>query len=329
MTTIFPRPLRQGDKIAILSPASIIDPALVDGAAKAISAQGWEPVVMPHATGRHGTYSGSADDRADRPAGGAGRSRRKSHTVQPRRLRNRAPARPLRRNHRPQRSQMAHRIQRHIGAARTVAPPRHRLDTCVDGPPSRPVSSRRRPQHGAPESAGRRHRANTQLGSRHPQPPGIGHRPPRRRQPRGTRRPHRHTLRYAPPRRHTLHRGHSRARLQSRANPLPAQAQRRTAPVARIGDRSVHPVQPRRQPPLDGGYDRRDDSPLRLPGGHERADRPHRRQHACSPVGRNDTHSNRVPGHRSPRCNKASTTPCPPCDASTATSISPQCIRLP
>lgn len=63
MTTIFPRPLRQGDKIAILSPASIIDPALVDGAAKAISAQGWEPVVMPHATGRHGTYSGSADDR--------------------------------------------------------------------------------------------------------------------------------------------------------------------------------------------------------------------------------------------------------------------------
>lgn len=63
MTTIFPRPLRQGDKIAILSPASIIDPDLVDGAARAISALGWEPMIMPHTTGRHGTYSGSADDR--------------------------------------------------------------------------------------------------------------------------------------------------------------------------------------------------------------------------------------------------------------------------
>ncbi|MDE6491059.1 MAG: LD-carboxypeptidase [Muribaculaceae bacterium] len=63
MTTIFPRPLRQGDKIAILSPASIIDPALVDGAAKAISALGWEPIVMPHTTGHHGSYSGSADNR--------------------------------------------------------------------------------------------------------------------------------------------------------------------------------------------------------------------------------------------------------------------------
>ena len=63
MTTIFPRQLRQGDKIAILSPASIIDPALVNGAAKTISALGWEPIVMPHTTGHHGSYSGSADNR--------------------------------------------------------------------------------------------------------------------------------------------------------------------------------------------------------------------------------------------------------------------------
>lgn len=46
-----------------MSPASIINPALVDGAVKALSAQGWEPWVAPHALGQHGTFSGSAAER--------------------------------------------------------------------------------------------------------------------------------------------------------------------------------------------------------------------------------------------------------------------------
>mgnify|MGYP000677022697 CR=1 FL=1 len=62
-TFITPQPLKPGDRIAIVSPASIIDPALVHGAVKALSAQGWEPWVAPHALGQHGTFSGSAAER--------------------------------------------------------------------------------------------------------------------------------------------------------------------------------------------------------------------------------------------------------------------------
>lgn len=59
----FPAPLRNGDKIAIASPAGPIDPAKVEGACTQLSAQGWVPVVMPHALGRAGNYSGTADER--------------------------------------------------------------------------------------------------------------------------------------------------------------------------------------------------------------------------------------------------------------------------
>ncbi len=48
---IFPRPLRKGDRIAIISPASAVKPEYVDGAARAIAARGFVPVVMPHAKG--------------------------------------------------------------------------------------------------------------------------------------------------------------------------------------------------------------------------------------------------------------------------------------
>ncbi|MDE7389230.1 MAG: LD-carboxypeptidase [Muribaculaceae bacterium] len=61
MTT--PAPLRPGDVVAILSPASAIDPALVAGAVDALRALGFEPRVMPHACGRAGSYSASAADR--------------------------------------------------------------------------------------------------------------------------------------------------------------------------------------------------------------------------------------------------------------------------
>lgn len=60
---IFPEPLKDGDKIAICSPAGIIDPKHVDGAVKVLDGQGWIPVVMPHALGKKGNYSGTAAER--------------------------------------------------------------------------------------------------------------------------------------------------------------------------------------------------------------------------------------------------------------------------
>lgn len=60
---IRPRPLITGDKIAILSPASAINPDYVEAAASAIAAAGWTPVIYPGALGRNGTYSGSREQR--------------------------------------------------------------------------------------------------------------------------------------------------------------------------------------------------------------------------------------------------------------------------
>lgn len=60
---IYPKPLRPGDKVAIVSPASIISPDYVTGAVEAFRRQGWNPVVYPHALGSNGSYSGSADER--------------------------------------------------------------------------------------------------------------------------------------------------------------------------------------------------------------------------------------------------------------------------
>lgn len=58
-----PSPLRPGDKIAILSPASIIDPSLVEGAVATLESMGYRPVVMPHALGSNGSYSGTVAER--------------------------------------------------------------------------------------------------------------------------------------------------------------------------------------------------------------------------------------------------------------------------
>lgn len=52
-----PRPLADGDTVAIISPASAVDPALVDGAAAALEAERLRVRVMPSAKGRHGSYS--------------------------------------------------------------------------------------------------------------------------------------------------------------------------------------------------------------------------------------------------------------------------------
>lgn len=63
MPCITPPLLKDGDVIAIASPASAIDSNLIEGAAKALCAEGFTPRIMPHACGRSGSYSGSAEER--------------------------------------------------------------------------------------------------------------------------------------------------------------------------------------------------------------------------------------------------------------------------
>lgn len=62
---VFPAPLRRGDTIAIVSPASIIDPALVEKASATLSLLGYKVKVMPHALGAAGSYSGTIEQRLD------------------------------------------------------------------------------------------------------------------------------------------------------------------------------------------------------------------------------------------------------------------------
>lgn len=60
---IFPSPLTEGDKIAIISPASHILPEYVDGACRTITQLGFLPVVGAHCKGQCGGYSGSIEQR--------------------------------------------------------------------------------------------------------------------------------------------------------------------------------------------------------------------------------------------------------------------------
>lgn len=60
---IFPQPLREGDKIVFCSPAGTIKPEKVEAAAEVLRREGWRVEIMPHALGRHGSYSGTADER--------------------------------------------------------------------------------------------------------------------------------------------------------------------------------------------------------------------------------------------------------------------------
>ena len=55
--------LQPGDRIAILSPASAIAHERIDGAAATLRRLGYEPVVMPHAKGVHGSFSGTLEER--------------------------------------------------------------------------------------------------------------------------------------------------------------------------------------------------------------------------------------------------------------------------
>lgn len=62
-SVIFPPSLQPGDKIAVVSPASKINPDYVTGAQKALRQVDWELCPMAHALGEEGSYSGSIDDR--------------------------------------------------------------------------------------------------------------------------------------------------------------------------------------------------------------------------------------------------------------------------
>lgn len=59
-----PATLSPRDKIAIISPASVVDPGYIDGAARFFTSEGFEPVVMPHAKGpADGSFAASDADR--------------------------------------------------------------------------------------------------------------------------------------------------------------------------------------------------------------------------------------------------------------------------
>lgn len=60
---IYPKPLQKGDKIAILSPAGIINPDYVNNAVKVLKSQGWEPYVATYTLGKSGNYSGTIEQR--------------------------------------------------------------------------------------------------------------------------------------------------------------------------------------------------------------------------------------------------------------------------
>lgn len=60
---ITPPPLLPGDRIAIVSPASVIKPEFVNGAITALESQGWQTYVSTHALGRSGSYSGTIQQR--------------------------------------------------------------------------------------------------------------------------------------------------------------------------------------------------------------------------------------------------------------------------
>lgn len=65
MAAKFPESLKYGDKIAIASPAGMVLPEYIDGAASVIREEGFTPVIMPHAKGQSGSYSGSIEERWD------------------------------------------------------------------------------------------------------------------------------------------------------------------------------------------------------------------------------------------------------------------------
>lgn len=60
---LIPPYLKKGDKVAIVSPASAVNPDYVDKACAMLVQWGYEPVVGRHCKGRYGYYSGTLDER--------------------------------------------------------------------------------------------------------------------------------------------------------------------------------------------------------------------------------------------------------------------------
>ncbi|MCM1348017.1 MAG: LD-carboxypeptidase [Firmicutes bacterium] len=60
---IVPPFLKEGDKIAIVSPAGVTRSRNVYNALPVLQSYGWEPFTSPHAFGRHATFSGTPDER--------------------------------------------------------------------------------------------------------------------------------------------------------------------------------------------------------------------------------------------------------------------------
>ena len=58
-----PSPLKPGDKIAIVSPASRIYPHLIDGAARIIEERGYVPVLAEHCKDCVQGYAGTLEHR--------------------------------------------------------------------------------------------------------------------------------------------------------------------------------------------------------------------------------------------------------------------------
>lgn len=133
-----PQLLKPGDTVAILSPASAVDPALIDGAVKALQSRGFNTKVMAHATGAQRHIFRKCRRTSRRHAFGPVRSGSESYSMQPRRIRSGGHARPAY----PQAS-MAHRIQRYFRPSCPVAIARDNVHTWLHGTASGGISGRR------------------------------------------------------------------------------------------------------------------------------------------------------------------------------------------
>ena len=61
---VFPDPLRKGDKIAIVSPASVVKEEYVKGACSLIRGKGYDPLIMPSTIGKtKGSYAADDENR--------------------------------------------------------------------------------------------------------------------------------------------------------------------------------------------------------------------------------------------------------------------------
>jgi carboxypeptidase len=66
MAVIFPKPLKKGDKIAVVSPAGSVEEGQILSTLELIKSKGYEPVLSPHCLGRFSfgyNYSGTEKQR--------------------------------------------------------------------------------------------------------------------------------------------------------------------------------------------------------------------------------------------------------------------------